>query len=479
MSKPATGGVKTATATGPTSKAAPPAATAVAGGPAPAVAPKITSAFSPGGRAVAASGAANVKSGPGVGLAAASGGVKTGGAIADAANPATAPTPKATVATLAASLATTRNPAAALDSVTGSRVETAIAKGMDATQAKQAGNTYNAALVKQLSKGLPMSEAVAKAEAVFKAEAGFPKPKSPQEAAVKNLAAGGNDVAKQLTTLAKAGTSAGSAALDKSLASSLAKGMSFADAVKTAQAAVRQADVLAKADNTPQSGLASGSAAAKVLANRSAVSQTALSGLLAKGVPLDQAMQRADQIAVGAAGAAQADARNPASSVASGNLSALPGRSAGGGSDNVLAAALAKGLPMDVAIKQAQQTSANEQKAIEVDARNPTTGFSSGRSVPAATDPAFDRALTNAIARGQTPDQALASANLATTRLAPAKPTPTSALASGQNVATVLLGGGTSRAYTNALGNALARGVPVEQAMALAKRIEQASAAGR
>ncbi|TRZ68006.1 MAG: hypothetical protein D4S02_04330 [Rhodocyclaceae bacterium] len=346
---------------------------------------------------------------------------------------------------------------------------------MDATQAKQAGNAYNAVLVKQLSKGLPMSEAVAKAEAVFKAEAGFPAPKSPQASAARNLAAGGDNVAKQLTTLAKAATPAGSAAFDKSLASSIAKGASYADAVKTAQAAVRQADVLAKADSSPQSMIANGSAASKNLTNRSASSQTALSGLLAKGIPLDQAIKRADQIAVGEASVAKAEARNPATSMATGNVSALPSAAAGN-FDKALTASLAKGLPMDLAVKQAQQTGATEQRAIEVDARNPTIGFSSGRSVPAAADPAYDRALTNAIARGQTPDQALASAGAAATKLAPIKPTVASALASGQNVATMLVGAGSSRSYTNALGNALARGVPIEQAIALAKRTEQANA---
>jgi len=321
-----------------------------------------------------------------------------------------------------------------------------------------------------------MSEAVAKAEAVFKAEAGFPAPKSPQASAARNLAAGGDNVAKQITTLAKAATPAGSAAFDKSLASSIAKGASYADAVKTAQAAVRQADVLAKADSSPQSMIANGSAGTKVLANRSASSQTALSGLLAKGIPLDQAIKRADQIAVGEASVAKAEARNPANTMATGSVSALPAGTAAGGFDKGLTAALAKGLPMDLAVKQAQQTGATEQRAIEVDARNPTSGFSSGRAVPAAADPAFDRALTNAIARGQTPDQALASAGAAATKLAAVKPSAASALASGQNVATMLVGAGSSRSYTNALGNALARGVPIEQAIALAKRTEQANA---
>lgn len=379
------------------------------------------------------------------------------------------------MATLAATLATTSNSAGAITSLGGSRVETAIAKGMDAAQAKQAGNAYNAVLAKQLSNGLSMADATARAEKVFKAEANFPAPKSPQATAARNVAAGGDNVAKQLNTLAKAETPAGSAAFDKSLAVALAKGTSFADAVNKAQTAVRQAEMIAKADAAPQAMLANANAAPKPLVDRPPDSQAALSGMLAKGVSLDQAIKRADQIATVTANAVQAEAKSPASNIATGNLTALPARAESANFDKALAVSLAKGVPMDVAMKQAQQNGANEQRVIEAEARNPTTGLSTGKLIPAAADPAVDRAVANAISRGQSPEQALASASRLAEKLAPPKPTPASALASGQNVASQLLGNSTSRAYTVALGNALARGMPVEQAIALAKRTEQAT----
>jgi len=315
-----------------------------------------------------------------------------------------------------------------------------------------------------------MSEAVKHAEQVFLAEAAFPVPKSPQEAAARNLAAAGANVATQLSVLSQAKTSSASAAFDKALAVSLAKGMSFADAVNAAQVAAQMTDALAKADSSPQGALANGKAE---LENRSSAYQKALGDLLAMGYTLEQAMQRAGQIAAADAAAEQADARNPASSLASGKLTALP---EAGSNDAALGVALARGLPLDEALERAQQIDAAEQRAIAADQRNPEAGLSSGRSVPPAGDAVFDQAFASAIGRGETPAQALASAQRATARIAAVKPTAASALASGENVDALLLSEGSSRTYRTVLGNALSLGWPLDKAIALAKRAEQANA---
>jgi len=345
---------------------------------------------------------------------------------------------------------------------------------MTPAQAARTGNAYSTALANQLNQGVPMSEAMARAEQVFTAEANFPSPESPQEAAVKNLAAGGNDVANQLTSLANAQTSSGSAAFDQALSSALARGMSFGEAVSVAQAAVQQADAMVKADSSPQSMLSNSSAVGR-LANTSASFQRTLSSLMTRGYTLEQAMQRATQVAGDDAAAAAADARSPSVGLASGNFTALEGHETEGSFGKVLSSALARGIPVDEAITRVAQIEAEEQRAVAADARSPVAGFASGRTVPEKSSATFDRAVANAIARGETPDQALASAQRVTASEATVKPTVESALASGDKVESMLVGENSSRTYRMVLGNSLARGMPVAQAIALAKRAESAN----
>jgi len=374
------------------------------------------------------------------------------------------------------------NQITALDTLTGTRVQAAISTGLSPVQAERAGNAYSAAVVKQLSKGASMDDAIAHAEQVFKVVANFPAPSSPEVAALKNLAAGGNSnsTASQLTAVADTKTAAGSVAFNNVVTSNLAKGVSMAQAIQAAQTAVRQVDAMANADHSPQSALASGKDGSGQLANRSAGFQKALGEMMAKGYSPEKGMQRATQIAEGEAAAIRADAKNPAVSLASGKLAALPDSTASGNSDKGIAAALARGLPIGEALVRAQQIEAAEQRAVEADARNPTAVFSNGNAVsaaaPATNSAEFDRAVSRAIARGETPDKALASAQLATARISAVKPTTASALASGENVDSMLISPGSSRTYRTVLGNALARGIPVEKAIALAKIAEEKNA---
>jgi hypothetical protein len=349
---------------------------------------------------------------------------------------------------------------------------------MSPAQAQQAGTAYTETLTQLLAQGVPMSEAVSRAEQVFQAEAAFPV-STPQQAMGASMAAGGEAFATQLTSLSGAQSGAGSAAFDTVLANALAQGMSFTEAVHTAQVAARVADSLARADATPQSALASGNpaAAAAAFADASPAYKEALSQALSQGMSLEQAMAKAETVAQGAAAGAAADARSPAVALASGNPGAMPqGSTRNGSYDRALQAALAKGLSLEEAMAQAAKVDAWEQQVAAAEARNVAYGFSSGSMLLPATDAVFDQALTNAIARGVPPAEALAIARAAAAKSAAVKPSASTALASGSGNEVLLFLVGSSRTFRVTLSNALARGLSVDKAIELAKRAEAANA---
>jgi hypothetical protein len=312
-----------------------------------------------------------------------------------------------------------------------------------------------------------MSEAMARADQAFKAETGFTV--SAKVAAAQNLSAGGSDVAAQLGALASAKTAAGTAAFDRALATALARGMTFDDAIKLAQAAVLQADLMTQADSTPQSMLAN---TPDKLAESSPAFQKALSDLLSRGYSIAEAMKRAGVLARDEATTTRADARNPNTVLAGGNSNVIAEQLEGVG--DVLGLALARGVPFAQAMKRSRQIQADEQRAIAADALNPDAIFSSGRALPNYSSAAFEKALGNALARGETPEQAMTTARRVTmTRDASSID---SALATGRGVEAVLKGSGTSRIFRQVLGKALARGMTSARALDLARRAEQANA---
>jgi hypothetical protein len=395
-----------------------------------------------------------------------------------------APVFKAVVASLQQSLSTEASstgstaestPASTLNTLVSSQVDTAISRGLPASQAEQAGKSFNQALVQHLSNGLSMSEAVVLAERVFQAEASFPAAKSPQEAAVKNLTASGVDVDAKLTALANTKTSSGTSAFEKSLGIALLKGMSFDDAVKSAQLAAQQADTLANADTSPMSALAGAGDASTQFANTSSSFQKTLSSLLAKGVPLEQARSKADLASRNSDAASRADANNPMAGLASGDFSMLDGRSIEGAFGKVLSGILARGVSIEEALDRANLADAVEQQGIQADGRSQITGFSGGTGVLPAGSLDFDRALAGAINRGESPTQAITSARQAVEKMPRDVQTASTSLASGRNMDTLLSSPGNSRAFQRALGNALARGLPVDRALALANKAEEAN----
>lgn len=361
-----------------------------------------------------------------------------------------------------------------MSALVDTQINQAVSNGLPPEQAGPAAKAFSQVLMQQLSNGVPPSEAMAAAQQAIQAEASFPPAASPQEAAVKNLASSGQDVSRQLESLANAKTASGSDAFDKSLAVALAKGASFDDAVKTAQQAVQTADALAKADSSPMGALANGGTTGP-LANTSPGFQKALSSLLAKGLPLNDAMQRAQQADSDNAAAARADA-SPSAALARGDFSVLEGKPVEGSFGKSLSAALARGIPMAEAMARAAEIDGAEQRGIRADARSSLAGFSNGATVLPKGNIDFDRALASAIARGEAPADALVSAQRTVTNLPRDVQTATTALASGRNIETLLNSPGNSHVFKVALSTALARGVPVEKALADARKAEDRNA---
>lgn len=143
-----------------------------------------------------------------------------------------------------------------------------------------------------------------------------------------------------------------------------------------------------------------------------------------------------------------------------------------------LSSLLAKGIPFAQAMERARAMQAQEQAAIQADARNPATPFTSAsgnRPLPESS-PDFERALSSAIARGIPPDKALALARQTIDRSPKKVHNANTALADGGDVDTMLSLEGKSRIFKVTLGNALNKGMPVAQAIALANKAEAANA---
>jgi hypothetical protein len=124
----------------------------------------------------------------------------------------------------------------------------------------------------------------------------------------------------------------------------------------------------------------------------------------------------------------------------------------------------------------AAKVDAWEQQVAAAEAKNVAYGFSSGSMLPPVVDAVFDQALTNAIARGVPPAEALAIARAAAARSAAVPPSANTALASGASNEVLIYLVGSSRTFRSTLSNALARGVSVDNAIELAKRAELANA---
>ncbi len=202
--------------------------------------------------------------------------------------------------------------------------------------------------------------------------------------------------------------------------------------------------------------------------------QNALSNALAKGISLEQALQRAS--AADANAAAQADAHTPMSGLSSGDTAFLNAYPANGDFDKSLGVALSRGISVEQAISKAIQMDALQQQGIKADAKSSLAGFSNGRQPSAQGDKHFDNALASAIAHGLPPADAINRARQAVKNMPTEVQTSTTSLATGKNLDTLLSSVGHSRTFDKVLGKALARGVPVDTALTLAQSAEFATA---
>ena len=334
-----------------------------------------------------------------------------------AAESTSAPAP-GTIRFVQQSIAGSANPIVSVNLLVDAQVSRAMSSGLPANQAARAGKAFSEVLVKQLSMGVPAAKAAENAQKVFQAEASFPAPKSPQEAAIKNLSSTGQNINTTLIALASASTSDGTAAFDRSLAVALAKGESFGDAVKSAQQAVKAAENLAKADNSPRSVLAAGgNKAIGPLAKQSAAFQKSLSSLLAKGISAQEAWARAAEI------------------------------------------------------------EAYEQKLIAAEQSSPLSGLANGGGTALPKEaPGFDQALASALSRGESPSDAIASARRTLAKVPAEVFNPSTALASGKNTDTLLNSPGNSPIFKTVLAAALIKGSPIDKALAEARAAEETNA---
>ncbi|HLA35867.1 MAG TPA: hypothetical protein VJ001_13475, partial [Rhodocyclaceae bacterium] len=330
-----------------------------------------------------------------------------------------------------------------------------------------------------LAKGLSPAEAMKQAgrsaadsEAALRADA-----KNPEAwlSSGDSSASSGQSLTTQLASMANAKTASGAAAFDKVLSAALAKGESFDTAVKLAQQSVQQADQLSKADNTPLGALANGQAFAQ-FAEKPEI-QKSLGALLARGVAPEAAMKQVLQSRRVLEAAARTDENNPMSWISSGDpaaLAKLPTQAAG---SKVMSVALMRGVRMDKALTMALETNAREQQAIQVDHRNPEAGLANGGATELPKgDAVFDRLVSNAIARGKTPAAAIGAARDIVAKQPKESKTPAQSLASGKNLEALLGDAIDNPIFKTALGNALAKGVPIEAAIKIATQRAEASA---
>jgi len=349
--------------------------------------------------------------------------------------------------------------------LTDSSPAASIANGSFATSFPEADSpAFQAALSGLLAKGVSPAEAMRRAANAAAESAAAALTDSSPAASIANGSFASSPAAA-------------SPAFQAALSSLLAKGISPAEAMRRAANAAAENAAAALTDSSPAASIANGSFATSSPLAASPAFQATLSSLLAKGFSPAEAMQRAEGAALAETAAIAADAKNPMVGIASGNQTFLEKFSPTGDISKGLGSALARGVPLEVAIQNAMLANAAEQQAIKNDAASPLAGFSSGNTslLPKGSSD-FDKALTSAINRGLAPAEAIVFAQKVVAQIPADAQTPATALATGKNVDTILGIAGTSPTFEKALGNAVARGMSIPAALAYAKRVEAASA---
>ena len=363
---------------------------------------------------------------------------------------------------------------AALSNLTQARVSELLGSGATPQQTATATKTFEAALVSQLSRGASVAEATARAQQTLQAQ--LPTEPSTPAAATRQALVSSDPaaMAASLSRMSTATTQEGNSAFERSLSSALARGRTMEQALASARQAVRDSEQAAAADARPI-GQFTGAAGAPValLQSLSDDSQKALGLLLGRGLSSDEAIARAQALQEQQRKWEQADAGNPTAQFSQGAAGAAPSGESGG-FDQALGAALLRGGSPEQALARAQAAARESRAAEERDVRSASASLVQGR-LPEGR-PADDRALGVALARGISPQQALARVQQQST---PTTQPPSSAAllstdADPQAVQLLLSG---SRVYQRALQAALAKGVAPDKAIEQARRAERAQPA--
>lgn len=358
-------------------------------------------------------------------------------------------------------------------------MDAAVRAGVPQDQAARAASTFSAAMARQMARGVPAEVAMARAESAFQAEASVPPPRTLVEAATRSLSAGDADIGRSLDKVVGARTPAGHAASERALAAAMGRGLPLDEALAAASAAARASEAAAAADASPQASLAGAAdpiQVARALPPSSPAFDRVLSALLARGLPPAEAIERAQRASANAGEGNDADARNPAAALARFTATAAAEKPIAESVDRALGVALARGLSVEQAVARAAEIERAERAAVQADASSPDNAFVRPTTAPPPVrSPVFDQALAVALARGVPAAQAVEQAQRREAETADPAPLTKTALASGEGLARVLPDGG-SKAFRAALNNALARGVPLAQAVTVARRVEAQSA---
>jgi hypothetical protein len=363
---------------------------------------------------------------------------------------------------------------AALSNLTQARVSQLLGSRATPQQVAAATRTFEAALVSQLSRGVSVEAATARAQQTLQAQ--LPTEPSTPAAATRQalVAADPAAMAASLSRMSQASTQEGNSAFERQLSSALARGRTMEQALAAAREAVRDAELAAAADARPGGQLSgAGAAPAALVEGLSDDSQKALGVLLGRGLSAEAAIARAQAQQEQQRKWEQADAGNPTAQLSQGAAGAAPPAEPGG-FDQALGAALLRGGSPEQALARAQAAARESRAAEERDVRSASVSLVQGR-LPEGR-PTDDRALGVALARGISPQQALARVQQQSAP-APQNPSPAARLSTDADPQAVqpLLSG--SRVYQRALQAALAKGVAPDKAIEQARRAERSQPA--
>jgi filamentous hemagglutinin family protein len=346
----------------------------------------------------------------------------------------------------------------------------ALPTGLSGDTAVNASSAFAETLARALAQGAPPAEALARANNAMQTSLTADNI-SPQARTAGALASGVSGAFSDAESHGEAGSSAFSA----TLSSLLQQGLSLDAALVRAEASAGLVQALARADASPAAALASGNADT-LGSGLSAPAQALLGRLLASGVAPDFALVRAISAQTIDAGMTARDAANPATGLAQGELGSLSDKVIDGAFERTLSSLLARGVPVSEALIRAQRQEAEEVRLIAQDNRLPgvTLAQGEGQHLNASTSPEFDALLADSLRRGLTPDAALKQATLSADKITSRQAQSLNAsLASGR---TDVLATGGSASFRRAFNAALARGLPPEEALTVARRAETANA---